>query len=65
MTGGNEDQTIKPRERDLVIAYLSYALEDVHALSKVGVQLLHMAIASLREEAEPEDSEETARALPH
>jgi hypothetical protein len=66
MTGRNEGQTDKPRERDLVIAYLSYALEDVQALSKVGVQLLHMTIASLSEDAQSADSEERAQpALPN
>ena len=29
-----ESKTLTPRERELVVAYLSYALEDVRALSE-------------------------------
>lgn len=38
-------------ERGLVIAYLSYALEDVRELSPTALQLLTMTIASLIEES--------------
>jgi len=38
-------------QRDLVVAYLSYALDDVQAVSAVGLQLLQMTIAAINEEA--------------
>ena len=64
MTERDECEIERPHQRDLVIAYLSYALEDVRALSKVSMQFLQMAIASLHEE--PEESEKTAQpALTH
>jgi hypothetical protein len=47
----NESKTLSPRQRDLVIAYLSYALEDVRALSEAGSQLLQMTIATINEES--------------
>ena len=34
-------------QRELIVAYLSYALDDVGALSPVGLRLLQMTIASL------------------
>ena len=37
-------------DRELIVAYLSYVLEDVRALSERGTQLLLMAIATLNEE---------------
>jgi hypothetical protein len=37
-------------QRELVVAYLRYALDDVSALSPVGLRLLQMTIASLTEE---------------
>ena len=46
-----ESKTLSPRQRDLVIAYLSYALEDVRALSEMGSHFLQMAISTISEEA--------------
>jgi hypothetical protein len=46
-----ESKTLSPRQRDLVIAYLSYAIEDVRALSEAGSHLLQMTIATINEEA--------------
>jgi hypothetical protein len=45
-----ESKTLSPRQRELVVAYLSYALEDVRALSEAGSQLLQMTIATITEE---------------
>jgi hypothetical protein len=52
MTEGHESKTERQRERDLVIAYLSYALEDVRALSDVGTRLLQMTIESLSDDGQ-------------
>jgi hypothetical protein len=46
-----ESETLSPRQRDLVVAYLSYALEDVRALSEAGSHLLQMTIATITEES--------------
>jgi hypothetical protein len=48
--GERENKAISPRERDLVVAYLSYALEDVRALSEAGSRFLQMTIATITEE---------------
>ena len=48
--GEKEGKTLSPRERELVVAYLSYALEDVRALSEAGSHLLQMTIATITEE---------------
>ncbi len=45
-----ESKILSPRERELVVAYLSYALEDVRALSPMGSHFLQMTIASIAEE---------------
>lgn len=45
------------KQRELVVAYLSYALDDVRALSPVGLRLLEMTIASLTESAAASDSD--------
>jgi hypothetical protein len=48
--GEKESKTLSPRQRELVVAYLSYALEDVRALSEAGSHLLQMTIATITEE---------------
>jgi hypothetical protein len=48
--GEKEYKAIGPRERELVVAYLSYALEDVRALSEAGSRFLQMTIATITEE---------------
>jgi hypothetical protein len=48
--GGKESKTLSPRQRELVVAYLSYALEDVRALSEAGSHLLQMTIATITKE---------------
>ena len=45
-----ESKTLSPHQRELVVAYLSYALEDVRALSEAGSHLLQMTIATITEE---------------
>jgi hypothetical protein len=46
-----ESKTLSPHQRDLIVAYLSYALEDVRALSEAGSHLLQMTIATITEES--------------
>lgn len=46
-----EDRILDPRERELIVAYLSYALDDVRAISEVGSHFLQMTIATLTDEA--------------
>jgi hypothetical protein len=48
--GERENKAISPRERELVVAYLSYALDDVRALSEAGSRFLQMTIATITEE---------------
>jgi hypothetical protein len=48
--GEKEGKNLSPRERELVIAYLSYAIEDVRALSEAGSRFLQMTIATIAEE---------------
>jgi hypothetical protein len=51
-----ESKTLSPRQRDLVVAYLSYAIEDVRALSEAGSHLLQMTIATINEETSQDTS---------
>lgn len=46
-----EDKILSLHERDLIVAYLSYALDDVRALSAVGSHFLRLTIASLTDDA--------------
>jgi alkylhydroperoxidase/carboxymuconolactone decarboxylase family protein YurZ len=46
-----ESKTLSPRQRELVVLYLSYALEDVRAVSEMGAHFLQMAISTVSEEA--------------
>ena len=56
----------KPCQRELVVAYLSYALNDVRKLSDVGSQLLQMTIVAIAEEPIANISHHSARSdLPH
>ena len=47
----NESEIVDPPERELIVAYLSYALDDVRALSESGLHLLQLTIATLATEA--------------
>ena len=47
----HNDRTATAGERDVVIAYLSYALEDVRALSPTALYFLRMSIEALYPEA--------------
>jgi alkylhydroperoxidase/carboxymuconolactone decarboxylase family protein YurZ len=58
------DKTIDPRERELIVAYLSYALDDVRALSAIGVNLLQMTIATIAEESITENSARSLNVAP-
>jgi hypothetical protein len=46
-----DGRILNPRERELIVAYLSYALDDVRAISELGSHFLQMTIASLTDEA--------------
>ena len=46
-----EGKPLSPRQRELVVLYLSYALEDVRAVSEMGSHFLQMAISTISEEA--------------
>jgi hypothetical protein len=46
-----DGKIFNPRERELIVAYLTYALEDVRSLSEIGSHFLQMTIASLCDEA--------------
>ena len=48
--GEKESKALSPRQRELVVLYLSYALDDVRALSEMGSHLLQMTIATISEE---------------
>jgi alkylhydroperoxidase/carboxymuconolactone decarboxylase family protein YurZ len=48
--------SLNPRQRELIIAYLSYALDDVRALGGIGSQLLQMTIAAIAEDSVADDS---------
>jgi hypothetical protein len=52
----SELKSADSHQRELVVAYLSYALDDVQAVSAVGLQLLQMTIAAITEEAAAKDS---------
>jgi len=61
-----EDKILGPRERDLIVAYLSYALDDVRALSHASSHFLQMTIASLIDDSVPDATAETRpTAQPH
>ncbi|MGD0147513.1 MAG: hypothetical protein ABSB77_02890 [Xanthobacteraceae bacterium] len=61
-----DSKTLSPRQRDLVVAYLSYALEDVRALSEVGSHLLQMTIATITEESSQDTSVQPLQSMtPH
>jgi hypothetical protein len=49
--GEKDSKTLSPHQRELVVLYLSYALEDVRALSEMGSHFLQMTIATITEEA--------------
>jgi hypothetical protein len=51
-----ESKALSPRQRDLVVAYLSYAIKDVRALSEAGSYLLQMTIATITEETSQDTS---------
>ena len=59
-----EDKIFNPRERELIIAYLTYALEDIRSLSEIGSHFLQMAIASLSDEAALDNPIEPVRPTP-
>ena len=48
-----ERKSIGSQERDLLVAYLSYALDDVEAISRAGLHHLRMAISSIAAHSAP------------
>ena len=64
--GEKDVKALSPRQRELVVAYLSYALEDVRALSEAGSHLLQMTIATITEETSLETRAEPMQSTtPH
>jgi hypothetical protein len=64
--GEKESKALSPRQRDLVVAYLSYALKDVRALSEAGSHLLQMTIATITEETSQDTSVQPSQSMtPH
>jgi hypothetical protein len=61
MTERNECKIKRPPNRDLIVAYLSYALEDVRALSDAGLHFLYMTIASVSDGPQTEGAEQLAQ----
>jgi hypothetical protein len=56
----------KACQRELVVAYLAYALNDVRKLSDVGSKLLQMTIVAIAEEPSADISHHSTRShLPH
>jgi hypothetical protein len=51
-----DGKILDPRERELIVAYLSYALEDVRAISEVGSRFLQLTISTLTDEAATDDA---------
>jgi hypothetical protein len=51
----DDRKTIDPHERELIVAYLSYALDDVGAVSASGLQFLQMTIATIAGESVAEN----------
>ena len=49
--GEKDGEALSPRQRELVVLYLSYAIEDVRVLNEMGAHFLQMAIATISEEA--------------
>jgi len=49
-------ECLDPPQRESVIAYLSYALDDVRAFGGVGSQLLQMTIAAIAEDSAYDES---------
>jgi len=61
-----QSKTLSPRQRELVVAYLSYALEDVRTLSEAGSHLLQMTIATITEETSQDTSVQPSQSMtPH
>ena len=64
--GEKESKTIGPHEREQIVAYLSYALEDVRALSEAGSHLLQMTIATITEESSQDTAVQPLQSMtPH
>jgi hypothetical protein len=59
-TAKNERKTIEPHQRELIVAYLSYALDDVRELSEIGLHLLQLAIATITDEIAADESDPAA-----
>jgi hypothetical protein len=49
-----ERKSIGSQERELLVAYLSYALDDVEAISRAGLHHLRMAISSIAAHPAPD-----------
>jgi hypothetical protein len=62
----NDAELVDPHERKLIIAYLSYALDDVRMLGGAGLELLQMAIAEIAGEPAMDNFDRPQQSpLPH
>jgi hypothetical protein len=55
----------EPNELNLIVSYLSYAMEDVRTVSDDAAYLLRLLIATLEEHRAATCNEEPQPALPH
>jgi hypothetical protein len=51
-----ERKSVSLSERDLIVEYLSYALDEVEAISESGLHHLRMAISSIARDSTPDAS---------
>jgi hypothetical protein len=63
-TTKSERKAIEPHQRELIVAYLTYALDDVRELSEMGLHLLELAIATIIDEIAADESD-AAAPVPH
>lgn len=64
--GAKDKELGKLSQRELLVAYLSYALNDVRKHSGIGSQLLQMTIAAIAEGPASDISNSATRSdLPH
>lgn len=50
-------RTVDLHERELLVAYLSYALDDIGAVSTNGLQLLQLTIATITQESAAQNAD--------
>ena len=61
----NENNREDSASRELIVAYLSYALDDVRAMSADGLQFLQLAIATIAQDCPEQASHRASLASWH